>query len=244
MNRDELKAYALSLGMDFFGVADLAAFADWPTDPPELPAGHRRAISMGLALNHDILDALTDGPTPHYSNHYQVVNGLLDQAAFQVARYLTGQGYRSVPIPASQILDFDQWRAAISHKAVARMAGLGWQGKSLLLVNPEVGPRLRLVTVLTDADPPPDEPLANRCGSCTECADACPAGAIKGVPFGQGYSDRSEAWDADACSGLLINVYGKRPQVTPLICGICVQVCPFGRSGRQKAARLTPRARK
>ncbi len=69
--------------------------------------------------------------------------------------------------------------AHISHKAVARMAGLGWQGKSLLLINPEYGPRVRLVTILTDMPLTPDGPVKNRCGACLECVQACPASAIK-----------------------------------------------------------------
>ena len=44
----------------------------------------------------------------------------------------------------------------ISHKAVARTEGIGWQGKSLLIVSPQYGPRIRLATVLTDMPLEPD----------------------------------------------------------------------------------------
>ena len=123
---------------------------------------------------------------------------------------------------------------AISHKAVARMAGLGWQGKSLLLVNPEVGPRIRLVTILTDLDLPPDQPLPNGCGKCRECEKACPAGAIKGTPFGEGYAAREDAWDMTACTGVMKADFNHRPEVTPWICGLCIKACPIGRKRKKK----------
>ena len=72
------------------------------------------------------------------------------------------EGYQSLPIPASQVLDRENWYAAISHKAVARMAGLGWQGKNLLLITPQFGSRVRLGTVLTEAPLFVDTPVKNR----------------------------------------------------------------------------------
>ncbi len=234
MNKEETRQTAFSLGADFFGVADMAPFRETRSIPPGLADRFPRAISLGVALSREIIEDLEDGPTPHYSRHYATANALLDQIAFRLSGHIQRNGGRAMPVPASQILDEKDWLGAISHKAVARMAGLGWQGKSLLLINPEVGPRIRLVTVLTDLDLPPDQPLPNRCGKCTACADACPAGAIKGTPFGGGYADRAEAWDAGRCTDLLINDFGKRPGVDPLICGICIKACPVGRKPKTR----------
>ncbi|MEW6263606.1 MAG: 4Fe-4S double cluster binding domain-containing protein [Thermodesulfobacteriota bacterium] len=233
MEKDDLRQLAFDLDADFFGVADLHPFRDYPVLPPGLLDPYQRAISLGVALARDVIDGLVDGPTPLYSHHYSTVNAHLDRVALQLTRAIQKKGRRALPIPASQTLDQEKWMGAISHKAVARIAGLGWQGKSLLLVNPVVGPRLRLVTIFTDLELPFDTPLANRCGKCEECVKACPAGAIKGKPFGQGYSDRSEAWDAQACTAKLINDFGRRPEVTPLICGLCIKACPFGRGHKE-----------
>jgi ferredoxin len=95
------------------------------------------------------------------------------------------------------------------------MAGLGCQGKSLLLVNPEVVPRIRLVTVLTDLDLPADQPLPNGCGKCRECAKACPAGAIKGTPFGDGYASPADAWDVKACTDWMTANFNQRRRSRP-----------------------------
>ncbi|MFH1138223.1 MAG: 4Fe-4S double cluster binding domain-containing protein [Pseudomonadota bacterium] len=229
---NEIKEFALSLGVDFFGAADLESFKADENIQVGLLAGFTRAISLGAALSREVIDDLVDRPTPHYSHHYQTVNNLLDQAALRVSGFIQRRGFRALPVPASQILDWENWLGAISHKAVARMAGLGWQGKSLLLINPEVGPRIRLVTVLTDLNLPPDQPLANRCGKCRECEQACPAGAILGRPFGDGYRARSEAWNVEACVEHLTNKFGQLNGVTALICGLCIKACPFGRRGK------------
>ena len=109
------------------------------------------------------------------------------------------------------------------------MAGLGWQGKSLLLINPDYGPRIRLATVLTDAPLEADSPLKNLCGECTLCRDACPAGAIKGVRTDDHYKNRDEALYFSRCVEKLVGEFSKLPNVGAPICGVCINVCPFGR---------------
>jgi epoxyqueuosine reductase QueG len=233
MDRHKLEQLARTWGGDFFGVADLAPFQNTQTIPGDLTGPYLKAISVGVALSRDVFENLIDGPNPHYSHHYATVNVLLDQLAVRLAGAIQKIGHRALPIPASQILDDHDWRGAISHKAVARMAGLGWQGKSLLLINPQVGPRIRLVSILTDLDLEADQPLPNRCGHCNACTEACPAGAITGRHFGQGYTSRSEAWNAQSCTDKLINDFAHRPGVAPLICGLCIKACPVGRKPKK-----------
>jgi epoxyqueuosine reductase len=153
---------------------------------------------------------------------------MLDEIALLAANILQRDGFNSLPIPAAQSWDRENHYGAISHKAVGHMAGLGWQGKSLLLVNPEYGPRIRLVTVLTDAPLEVNGPIKNRCGKCTLCRDACPAGAIKGAVTKDHYDSREEALDLRLCVEKLYE-FAKLPGVDVNICGICIKVCPFGR---------------
>ena len=107
---------------------------------------------------------------------------------------------------------------------------MGWQGKSLLLVNPRYGPRIRLVTVLTNALLKIDGPIRNRCGKCMLCRDACPVGAIKGVGTKKHYRNRSEAIYLGRCVEKLAGEFSKLSHVGAPICGICVKVCPVGRN--------------
>jgi epoxyqueuosine reductase QueG len=220
-------------GADLVGVADAAPLGALALDPPDLLQGFTRALSIAIQLPTAVFEAIADKPTPIYSVVYQTANRLLDEIALRASLTFQREGFRSLPVPASQVLDRDAWQAAISHKAVARMAGLGWQGKNLLIITPQYGSRVRLVTVLTDAPLAADRPMGNRCGNCSMCRDACPVGAIKGVNTADRYRDREEALHFSRCVARLTGEFAALPGIGVPICGICIKVCPFGRRARR-----------
>jgi len=224
-----LKRRARAWGASLVGVADLERLRGIETEPTDLFTGFMRAVSVAVRLSDPVLDQIVDRPTPLYAQHYQKVNALLDELALRISLAVQKAGGRALPVPASQILDSERLTSYVSHKAVAVAAGIGWQGKSLLVVSPEHGPRLRLVTVLTDLPLTPDEPLKNRCGGCTACTDACPAKAIRGAKTESHYESREEALHFDRCRTLVLEEFPKLPHITGGICGVCVSVCPWGR---------------
>jgi epoxyqueuosine reductase len=63
-------------------------------------------------------------------------------------------------------------------RAIAVRAGVGWWGKSAMVLAPGSGPWLLLGSVVTDAVLQPDAPMRRDCGSCDACLPACPTGAI------------------------------------------------------------------
>ena len=63
-------------------------------------------------------------------------------------------------------------------RAVAQRAGIGWWGRSTMVLVPGAGPWVLLGSVATDAPLDVDEPMVRTCGSCTACIPACPTGAI------------------------------------------------------------------
>jgi len=219
-NRHTLQGLALQEGISLFGVADLrpireAFHPSLQGAASKLPYG----ISLGLRLCDAILDQLQDGPTLLYKHHYKAANYRLDQVALRFLDYLQQQGYSALPIPASQIVDWEGQKGHLSHKWVARCAGLGWIGRSSLLVHPDHGARVRYVTILTDMPLPPDSALSLDCGNCKVCISLCPAGAI------------SEAgYDLSACVEKLKD-FSSRRGIGVLICGMCVKACPYSRTG-------------
>ena len=220
---------ARNLGADLIEVADTSRLDGIETDPSDLMQTYPRAISLAVRLSNGVMDPISDRPTPLYARHYQNVNNLLDYIATRISGLLHSWGVKALPIPASHILCEDRFVSALSHKAVAIQAGLGWQGKSLLLITPEFGPRVRLVTVLTNLILPVGVPIKNRCAACTQCVEACPASAIKNVSTDVHYSTRREALDLDACvEQLRKNEQDKH--IPPYICGVCVSVCPWGKT--------------
>jgi epoxyqueuosine reductase len=66
----------------------------------------------------------------------------------------------------------------VLERAWAARAGLGFVGKNGLVITPGHGSYQLLGEVVTTLELVPDTPIAERCGACTRCLDACPTGAF------------------------------------------------------------------
>lgn len=235
----DLPAWARALGADYYGVADLTGARDFiHAQGGERVARFPRAVVMGIGLLDELVDMLEDQQDPVgarlYRHHsYDVVNQALDQIALQVANTVQREGYRALPIPASKRASDELIAGVFSQKLAAHLAGLGWIGKSCLLVTPDHGPRVRWIAVLTDAPlVPTGTPMEPRCGKCTECVDICPVHAFTGRPFRED-EPREVRFDAALCDR-----YFKELEAGsgPVVCGLCLYVCPFGRKGTHRSA--------
>lgn len=214
-NASSLESAARKLGFSLFGIADISQIKREFLLSPEVLRRFDRAISLGKGLLDSVLEDIQDKPTPLYFHHYRQMNFFLDRGAFLLADRLQKAGFAALPIPASQIIDWKNQRAHTSHKKVGLLAGLGWIGRNNLLVNPEVGSRFRLVTILTDMPLDPDKPLEGDCSGCRACLPVCPAGAIKEKP---------EDFDHWGCFEKL-KEFRRQGLVGQHICGVCVKAC-------------------
>ncbi len=214
-NSEGLRKFALDLGVSLFGVADITGIRNEFLLDEEVKKGFDRGISMGKRLIGGVLEEIKDRPTRLYFHHYRQLNFFLDRAAFLLATHIQEGGHRALPIPASQMLDWENQRAHLSHKKVGYLAGLGWMGRSNLLVNSEYGARFRLVTVLTDMPLETGRPFEGDCGECKKCIEVCPAGAIK---------EKREDFDHWACFDKL-KEFRRQGIVGQHICGVCVKAC-------------------
>lgn len=160
------------------------------------------------------------------------------QPAARIARYAWGDDYHDVILHKLRKLD-EVLNAhggtqkcyvdtgPILERDFAAEAGVGWHGKSTMLVDPKLGTWFFLGEILTTLDLPPDAPQPPRCGSCTRCITACPTGAIT----------EAHRLDARRCiSYLTIELKESIPlELRPLIgdriygCDTCLDVCPWNR---------------
>jgi epoxyqueuosine reductase QueG len=231
---EELKVAAREAGADLVGVADLGPFkAEQCVLPANILERFTKAVSIAIHLADAIVDGIDRAPTPDYARHYREVNAALDTVTARLVKWINQRGFSAFGVPASQIVDNTNLLGSISHKAVARMAGIGWQGKSLLIVSPQYGPRIRLSTLLTDMPLSADTPLKNRCGTCAECTKACPASAIKNVGTNDRYESREDALCLGRCVEQTLR-FKACPDIGAQVCGVCVKVCPFGKRNRAK----------
>lgn len=117
--------------------------------------------------------------------------------------------------------------APVMEKPVAQAAGLGWQGKHTNLVSRDHGSWLFLGEVFTTLELPADDAVADHCGSCRACLDACPTDAFP-APY---------RIDARRCISYL-TIEHKGPidrELRPLIgnriygCDDCLAACPWNK---------------
>lgn len=178
-------------------------------------------VSIMYKLSSAILKEIEGKPTMTYFQHYRAVNALLDRIALLVTAFIEEKGYSAFPVAASQ--STGEYKGYIPHKTVAVKAGLGYIGRSCLLITPKYGSQVRLVTVLTDMPLSPDrEQVPFSCGECHECVKACPAGAISGKEWKEG-GRREDFFDAEKCSH---HMKTYKDIGRGAVCGLCIKACP------------------
>lgn len=196
---------------------------------------YRYGLSLVRRLDDAVIDRIVDGPTVEYLELYHSVNRELNAKASEIAELLKSAGIDALPVKATlDEHDLDRefnrtLRCRVSHKMVATRAGLGWIGKTDLLVSRRFGPRVRLASVLMmEAIDEPGVPITgSRCGACRICIEACPAGAATGGLWTAGV-DRDTFYNAFKCMEFCRRISKERIGGKATVCGICVARCPVG----------------
>jgi len=158
---------------------------------------------------------------------------------YRIAKYALGDDYHNMMLRRLKKLCRimrDEYGSAqrpyvdtgpILEKPIAANAGLGWQGKSTILIEPKRGTWSFLANIVTTLSLPADEPVKDRCGKCSRCIDVCPTGAIT-APY---------QLDATRCiSYLTIEHNGVIPEEFRRAigdrlygCDECLDVCPWNK---------------
>jgi len=214
-NYKELKQKAFSLGAKLFGVASITKLKKDFYLPPLLLKDIDLAVSLAVPLLDGVLEEIENHPTQLYFHLYRQVNFFLDRIAFSLSTFIQDKGYLAIPIPASQVINWEKQIGHLSHKKVALYAGLGWLGRNNLIVTPEYGARVRLVTILTNMPLAKDNPIERDCGDCKACVSICPAGAIR---------MNVKDFDHITCFEKL-KEFKKFGFANQYICGVCVKAC-------------------
>jgi len=237
-----VKALALELGFDLVAVG--------PAAPPPHGAALRRWVEAGHAGTMGYLERrLEERLDPSRVlpgaraavcvalNYYQ--GEPADPSWRPIARYAWGRDYNDVIAPRLKRLADHLTRAAgarsrgyvdtgpVLERDLAARAGLGWVGKNTMLLHPTLGSWFFIGVLLTTADLVADAPLADRCGTCRACLDACPTGAFV-APY---------VLDARRCISYLTIEH--RGEIEPDLhrgmagwqfgCDVCQDVCPWNR---------------
>jgi epoxyqueuosine reductase len=214
-------------------------------DPQQVLAGARSVIVVALNYWQGAEGAFKER---RFTNRHQADGGLeaaapwssplRDAAAGRIARYAWGDDYHDLMLEKLEQLSALLTELGGTQKCYvdtgpilerdyAAEAGIGWHGKSTMLIDPKLGVWFFLGEILTTLELPADQPQPARCGSCVRCIAACPTGAIT----------QPHKLDARRCiSYLTIELKSAIPlELRPLIgdriygCDDCLDACPWNR---------------
>jgi epoxyqueuosine reductase len=247
-----IESVARGAGAIRVGASDLhdehaSLFAEW------IDAGHHATMQY-LAKNRQVrLDPASRFPwaksavvivVPYASERPEAPAGSLSHS---VARYALGDDYHLVlDRMLRQIEDalpesIRTWRyvdtGPLSDRALAENAGLGWIGKNGMLIDEEIGSYVFIGTLLTSLENDMrGTTVADRCGACTRCIDACPTNAI--LPNRTIASEVCISYATIEHRGALpdINLAGN-----VFGCDICQEVCPWNEHPADPHPAFAPR---
>jgi epoxyqueuosine reductase len=250
LTAESVRQHARTLGFDLCGVAPAEALPEAGRFREWLARGY--AGDMGYLprtahLREDVRRVLPSARsvivtgTVYNTDHPYSVE-VTNPAQALVSRYAWGDDYHEVigrrldslvdwmrdehsaPFEARAFVD----SGPVHERAYAERAGLGWIGKHGCLINSDLGSWLFLSVIACSLPLASDEPVLDRCGTCTFCVEACPTGAIV----------EPHVLDARRClSYLTIELRREMPE--PLRgavgnrifgCDICQDVCPWNQS--------------
>jgi len=245
--KEKCRTEALNHGFEFFGVIDAAELAKVPFPPHrslDIPYSYlpeaRSVIVLGMhvwdpLLNASVTSVLPDGAIPldniPHIHYYTLYWEITETRAHRFAHAIRDAGYKAI---VGHI---------VHSKAAAALAGLGWIGKQTLCITPQLGPRVRWCTVITDAILPYDEPFQeDLCGDCDRCVKACPTNAIipgpsqgvepgKKVDFWKCIISQNQLAEPNEDWQKYAKKYTKRGFME---CLICHDACPIGKEEHQR----------
>lgn len=220
----QLKEFLLAEG------AALVGFADMTVLPEEKRFSLPNAVSIGVIYHKETIETISEYPTRVYCDEYKALNKKLDALAEACAEKLRQMGFKAIARTTGTV---ESWQNSndietlLPHKTAARLSGLGWIGKSALLVNDRFGSMVRYTTVLTDAPLETGVPIdESRCGNCMACTNACPGSAVKGKNWAVGAA-RNEILNAVRCRETAHSRSLEKLGEDVTICGKCIFICPY-----------------
>ena len=241
--KEKLVALAEELGFDSCRIARAATprhgeeFRAWLD---EGAAGEMQWMERGAQKRCDLQQVLPGARSVVVValNYWQGGSTRREEATGRIARYAWGEDYHDLMLGKLERLSaflgelggqqkYYVDTGPVLERDHAAEAGIGWHGKSTMLIDAKLGTWFFLGEILTTLELPADPPQTARCGKCTHCIAACPTGAITAP----------HRLDARRCiSYLTIELKGPIPlDLRPLIgdriygCDDCLEACPWNR---------------
>lgn len=190
-------------------------------DPRLLVDGAKSVISLGLNYYTDEIQ--TDPESPRISkyaygaDYHFVIKDKLKQLLAIINEKIGEVGGRAF-VDSAPVLD----------KAWAKKAGLGWVGKNGNLISKRAGSFFFLAELIVDIDLDYDiNPIADHCGTCTNCIDACPTEAIVNPYIVDG--SKCISYLTIELKDAIPTAFKNKMDNWMFGCDVCQDVCPWNR---------------
>lgn len=229
--REELESYAKVLEIDSICFSSVDRLDEAPEDrrPTVYLQNARSVISIGYKLNYSSIQNIPKSRSAYMLEH-DYANRHLDQASHKITRFLEKRGFSAIGFDSGAGFYIKvgkspkEFAGDFSHKHAAVACGLGKFGLNNLVLSPKWGSRLRLTTIITNAqlEYRPSH-IENPCliNECKKCVKVCPVHALEGW---KGQYDPEKGWmiDKRKCYHYIFTTLkGQR-------CGLCIKECPVG----------------
>ena len=224
--KDKIREKAFDLGINLVRSCSVTKWEEIPIQEPEFWPQNiwpwvKNVIVLGIPLYSPMMSTT---PSMVYQELYDTSNRVLDDMAYRLTNYIVNRlGYKAIFFPRDCYYNIDVLvdnpNAAFSHVMAGYYAGMGTIGDSHNLITKEFGPRLRIVSILTDA-PLPADPMLEKdlCIHCRKCLKNCPSHCFK--------ESESGVYDMDKVACTKYHVKIRDEHHWP--CGVCAKVCPVG----------------
>lgn len=173
-------------------------------------------------------------------NYYTKENYEENEGYGKVSRYAWGKDYHLIIWEKLDLLENELKQidpqfecktyvdtGPVMDKSWAVKSGIGWLGKHTNVITHELGSWIFLATVITNQEFDYNTPMADFCGTCTACIDACPTKAIV----------KEYVVDANRCISFL--TIENKGEISPAFkgkfdswifgCDTCQDVCPWNK---------------
>ena len=246
LTNDIVKKISLSLGFDLIG---FSAFVQLEKETDNLKKWLQNGYNAGMLYMERNFERRKDVRLifPEAKsiislgmNYYTLHQHLSDENSGKVSRYAWGKDYHLIIWEKlkqliQKLKEVDPLFEAktyvdtgpVMDKAWAVHSGIGWLGKHSNVINRKTGSWFFIATVISNYEFASSRKVADFCGSCTACIDACPTRAIvqdyvvdanKCISY---LTIENKGEINDRLSGKFENwIFG---------CDICQEICPWNK---------------
>ena len=245
---EDIKAQAVHLGFDLAGVTTAEPprhgeyYAEWVDkgmagemaylgrqvdkrqDPGQVLPNARSLVVVAMNYRCPDSDAIPDGAPRGRIAQYargDDYHDVMKKMLLSLLRFIQDRTDR--PVQGKVYVD----TGPVLEREFAVRAGLGWFGKHTNLINKRIGSWLLIGEILLDLELDEDRAMADHCGTCTKCIEACPTEAIV-EPYVVD-SRRCISYHTIELKGPIPVAYREAMGDRVFGCDDCQDVCPWNR---------------